>query len=349
MTEMKTIKVFAFLMLVGMLGTAFLYGNKKSPERAGERLLATAVSPEKFKSLHDREQLRIVKEMALGKGLDRARDFLKKTYPDEPADEHELIHMIGEAAFLKLSYKGFAVCDAFFNYGCYHGVIIEAIRQHGGGDEVLQNLAKGCLDLPANKTTITACVHGVGHGLMVLRSYDLLRAYQDCDRIFKDHLDLFYCYDGISMENVVRRVVGADSKNFLNSDNPLYPCNIVPQKYQPACVREHVHYVRREFYQKDTDKSASYCLSFDESTRSECFGGLGTALNQDNPDDPQKVIEECGKLDPRYSVFCLGTAASQYGFSKKFEYGVMLCRALSSPTDQRGCLSALEYVKSIKP
>lgn len=298
-----------------------------------------------FRNLPDQEQLKFLREIGKKEGSSAVLAFLRRIYPDEPADEHELAHVAGEAGFLEEGYAGFDVCDSFMRFACYHGVILEAIKQNGYNQEVLKDLGQGCLDLKRNKTTITACVHGIGHGLMVVKSYDLLFSYEACDKVFSDQMDLFFCYDGVSMENVVRRFEQADAENFLESKDPYYPCNTIPEKYQPACVREHLHHVRRVFYEKDTVKSQAYCLYFKNPvSRSECFGALGGAINQDYSDSPETVIAECGKVKAEYKENCFGVAATQYSFGRQFDKAAMVCNALGEP-QRSGCMGSVENAK----
>lgn len=314
---------------------------------AGYRDTNIFPNEEEFRKLPAKEQLRLMEEMGVKEGHEAVRVFIKRTYPGDPSDEHELYHVVGASAFLQFGYSAFGVCDSAFSFACYHGVILEAIKKNGYTDDVLKDAAQGCLSLGKNRTAITACIHGIGHAIMWVELYDLMSSYRACDRMFDDELDLFFCYDGVSMENVVRRGEQKGSVNQLESDDPYYPCNTIPSKYQPACVREHLHHVRRIFYGKDTKKVQEYCLHFEGTlTRSECFGALGNAISQDNFDKPGIVIEECDKLPHEYRAFCIGVAATQYSFSKQFETAKMLCEALPTGGEREGCTSSITYARS---
>jgi plastocyanin len=298
---------------------------------------------EDFRLSDDRAQIETLRMLGKKEGPRAVLTFLKEAYPDEPSDKHELVHIVGEAAFLKSGFKGFDACDSFLRFGCYHGVILEAIRKNGYSEKVMDNLAQGCLALPKNKTVITACSHGIGHGIMWVRSYDLLASYKECERIFSDDQDRFFCYDGVSMENVVRRDTRPGLANNLESPDPYYPCSVVPVKYQPACAREHIFYARRTFFEKDTLKTAGYCLYFkEEETRKECFGALGNALNQDFFDSPQRIVEECGKIEEAYRHFCFNVAASQYAFGGRLDNARLICTAIGDPEKEMACKGAAE-------
>lgn len=302
-----------------------------------------AFSASDFRSWDDVRQLKELRKLGKRKGSAAVLAFLKRVYPDEPGDEHELVHIVGETAFLEQSFNGFDVCDSFLRFGCYHGVILEAIRKNGYSEGVMKNLANGCLSLKRNKTVITACAHGIGHGIMWVRSYDLLSSYEQCERMFSEPDNRFFCYDGVSMENVVRRDERPALNNQLESRDPYYPCNVVPLQYQSACAREHIFHARRVFFEKDTVKTARYCLHFQsEETRKECFGGLGNALNQDFFGYPQTVISECAKVDMPYRRFCLSVAATQYAFGGRIDDANALCDALNDREEQKICRSSVQ-------
>lgn len=298
---------------------------------------------EEFRTFDDQKQIKTLRALGESGGPRAILAFLKESYPDEPSDKHELVHIVGEAAFLESGFKGFEACDSFLRFGCYHGVILEAIRKNGYSESVMRGLAGGCLELPRNKTVITACAHGIGHGIMWVRSYDLLASYGECKRIFEDTENRFFCYDGVSMENVVRRDARSELANSLESSDPYYPCNAVPVEYQAACAREHVFHARRTFFGNDTEKTAGYCLYFkEEETRKECFGALGNALNQDFFDSPETVIKECGKADERYRHYCFNVAASQYAFGKRVERARLVCGAIRDEGKRSACEGAVE-------
>ncbi|OHA03347.1 MAG: hypothetical protein A3J58_01250 [Candidatus Sungbacteria bacterium RIFCSPHIGHO2_02_FULL_52_23] len=326
-------------MVQSWRGTALIPGLVRHAE-------ISAADKAYFRNLESQERLTILRKMGKDEGSEAVYAFLKAVYPDEPGSEHELVHIVGEIAFLERQYDAFQTCDSFFRFGCYHGVILQAIKERGGGNDILKSLGQGCLNLQSNRTAITACLHGIGHGLMVVRSYDLLESYKDCDIMLDEQPDLFFCYDGVSMENVVRRFEQEGAKDFLVSKDPFYPCDSVPDKYQAACVREHVHHARRVFYKKDTLATARFCLHFpDESVRTECFGGLGNAINQDNSDHPETNIAECDKTGQHYRQYCIGTAATQYAFSRQFDKAQMLCNALAG-REREGCLFSVESARS---
>ena len=280
------------------------------------------------------KEKRLVMFRAIGMNVSpvRLRNVLLAVYPDQPAEEHEIAHLIGETAYSRYGTEGFRYCDSVFTFACYHGVILAAIRAHGYQQSVLSDLARGCEKAGKNRTADISCAHGIGHGLMWVRNYDLLQSFEACDGVFDKDTELrFFCWDGVSMENVVRRGSLPDgmAHNPISEKNMYAPCDTLPIQYQPACVREHVFLVRLMILGRDTQKTADYCLHFvEKETRIQCFGALGGALYQDDPQTPDRIIVECNKVPKEYVSTCLGVPSRLYGFAGRVEMGTRLCEGL---------------------
>jgi len=333
--QMPFSKVFFLAVIAFLSGLALSFG-----QNYGGRSLP--IDPQAFRNLPNDAQLKTLKDIGIDYSPEEALILLKEAYPDEPSSVHEVSHKVGEAAYVRYGRGGFKVCDSFLRFGCYHGVILQAIKENGYEDSVMKDLANGCLGLGRNRATLNSCIHGIGHGLMWVYSYDIGKSLNGCDAMFGAEIDRFFCYDGIFMENVVRRGDDAASKGEkLGSENPLSPCDGLDQKYQPACVREHVHYVRRFIYKMDIPKTVNYCLAFkNEDARRECFGGIGNGFNQDYGDNPDEVIEKCGKVPVTYRKNCIGVAATQYAFGRQLDKADNLCNSLASESERQGCLNS---------
>lgn len=342
MHHKKIKKLLPLLILVLITLLVLFLQNQK----LNQKNLFNKISLETFRSLNDKQQITYLKDMAKYNAIEEARSFLKDAYPSEPSDKHELVHAIGEAAYLQYGYAGLGKCNSLFMFGCYHGVVLEAVKQNGYTDKVLQDLAEGCLKLSTNKTLTTACSHGIGHAIMVVKSYDLLASYKDCDRTFTDEQELFYCWDGVSMENIMRRFEQDGAQRFLKEDDPYYPCNSIPEKYQPACAREHVFYVFEILTKRDMEKVKDYCLQFSaEKTLFECTSAIGNFLNQAYSENPQKIVDGCNKLGGSYTTNCIIKAAAQYSFSRQSERGKLLCEGLPTSEIEK-CISSVDYAQS---
>ncbi|MBI2053175.1 MAG: hypothetical protein HYT41_00305, partial [Candidatus Sungbacteria bacterium] len=68
------------------------------------------------------------KETLERKGAREAYAYLKGQWAANQVAAHDLAHMVGRFAAEELGTQGFAVCDEYFSFGCYHGLLEELIR-----------------------------------------------------------------------------------------------------------------------------------------------------------------------------------------------------------------------------
>jgi hypothetical protein len=307
----------------------------------------TGLFPGRFRALPKEKQIVLLRQIGEKTSPLRVRDVLLGAYPDQPPEQHELAHLIGEAGYKRFGPKGFDYCDSAFTYACFHGVILSAIKTHGYSPDVLATLSEQCNAAGKNETAKVSCAHGIGHGIMWVENYAYKKSLALCDSLFADAKLQFFCWDGASMENVVRRSEAATGIAAIpwKEDDIYFPCDDIASQYQPACVREHVFLVRLTALARDTDKVIAYCLHFSGSeVHKECFGALGGALNQDDPKNLPMIVHECLKVPMGYSVQCIGVAATHYAYAGEKSKGQDLCAAIENATARRGCMESVERV-----
>ena len=84
------------------------------------------------------------------------------------------------------------------------------------------------------------CLHGVGHGLVDIYSYDTQSAVSRCDE-FEPGLEQISCSKGVFMQNVIH--YGETQKGDFEENDLFYPCDVSPSKYVPACYVYHISYM----------------------------------------------------------------------------------------------------------
>ncbi len=303
--------------------------------------------PARFRALSKDKKIALLRQIGIKSNPLRVRDILLSTYPNQPPEEHELAHLIGETAYTQYGPKGFDYCDSAFTFACFHGVILAAIKTLGYDEGILKTLSAECNRSGKNDTAKVSCAHGIGHGIMWVKNYSYIDSLGLCDRLFDDDKLRFFCWDGVSMENVVRRgdtAKGLSPVPWTDKDM-YYPCDSVAAKYQPACVREHVFLVRLSLLGRDTEKSIAYCLHFTgDETHRECFGALGGALNQDDPTNPSHILAECNKIPNGLNVQCIGVAASHYAYSGDTLTAQDMCAAITTQQARGACMNAVKQV-----
>lgn len=294
--------------------------------------LAKEPTPQKFSSLDFPTQLTMMDAISKTKSVGELRQFLLEAYPDESKANHDLAHKLGELAIKKNGLRGFAFCDTSFDFGCFHGASLAAIRLYGPSEDLSQKLWEGCRReavFPGD------CLHGLGHAIMVMKRYNLLEAYQECERVVKDEDDSFWCQDGVSMENRTRSLGDRDLKPYGKSDDPYYPCNTLPLRYEAPCVRNHVEYIKDAFNFGQKDLLA-FCASFGaKKTRTECIAMLGTLAAKEFSDSAN-VVERC-KAANEDQFYCMRGAVISRLMSKHFASARELCGSLITIKEKTSC------------
>ena len=148
-------------------------------------------------------------------------------------DCHNRAHEAGRIAYELFGPAAFVLATHDCQSGGQHGAT-EALFAERGTANIAADIAALC-DATENDFFRHQCVHGVGHGLMAWTNYDLPVALGLCDHA--QRLDRPSCYSGVYMENVVGGLSGAmgHTTEYLRQGDPIYPCDIVEARYQPAC------------------------------------------------------------------------------------------------------------------
>lgn len=310
------------------------------PEKS-ERTAYGKTGTEYFRTLSSAEQLKTLDEFSRLHSFDKVAGFLRSAYPEEPNDKHELAHKLGEIAIRVSGLNGFGKCDSFLNYGCFHGAALAAVRL-SGPHNLGEKLWDGCRK---NARFPGDCLHGLGHALMIIKGYDLLGAYEDCERLVKDR-DVFWCLDGVAMENVTRSMAPESLGKYGSSTDPYYPCSFSTQQYEAVCVRNHLGFLRRQL-SWDLDKLTEFCLSFpaqDELTREECVTVVGSLTVYDFPGSPEGVALQCAKAREYFS-FCINGGAGALVVRKDYLQAEELCLRLKETPAYSSCIGRVHSVR----
>jgi cbb3-type cytochrome c oxidase subunit III len=190
-------------------------------------------------------------------------------------DCHRIAHRMGAAALLRLKHsvgRAFAEGTAVCWSGYYHGILEQAFAATPRR-KLAQKARTLCTDRYVQRSLFLhyQCVHGLGHGLMIFTFYDLPLALKTCDQL-NGRFDQFSCTGGVFMENFTG-FYKVQSK-WLKSDDLLYPCDWVKDKYKYYCyvmvtdrILPNVHY--------DWRKTAQMCRRAEWEWRATCFQSFG--------------------------------------------------------------------------
>ena len=275
-------------------------------------------SSNSFLTLDYPEQLKTIKETS-SKDPKKTWAYLKETYlkDDQKFENSELFanaltgvnhvhafaHIVGNEAYKLYGIDALSFCDYRFTYGCLHGV----------SEQMMLELGMGAIDKCGGLTEPRLCNHGLGHGLLLLRGYDVQSAVKDCDMLKAGAVS---CYGGLFME-----YGWSAPKEQLKRTNPIQLCASFPeQQARSACSVHIITYLMRAF-DWSFGRAAEECFNAQDENiiQTECAAGQQAAgFSGGNLD---KIRKYCASLKgkrkyPRASYvgisnedFCLAHAA----------------------------------------
>ena len=253
-------------------------------------------------------------------------------------DCHSTAHSAGRFAYEVFESQAFQTCSAECHSGCYHGATEAYFRDHGTAN-LADDLAIICSS-SLNPFFSHQCFHGVGHGLMAFSDYELFEALTNCDLLTEG---VESCYSGVYMENVVGGL-SPTIGHFTDylSDDPHFPCNIVPDKYKNAC---YFYQTSRmvQLFGGDFSKVAGACADADERYQQACFESMGRDVGGMNLDNNVEAISDCQTIpagDPR--IWCLnGAVQNTFWDPAGQDVALDFCSRLDVPSEKQSCFDTI--------
>lgn len=103
--------------------------------------------------------------------------------------------------------------------------------------------------------------------------------------------------------------------SFYKKENPIYPCDSVPESAKIACARSQTQVMRLRFG-LETGEIASACLGTkNENISFHCTDALGYFAAQGSAGNTGHILSECGQISVRgASAQCVEAAAGELVF-----------------------------------
>lgn len=193
-------------------------------------------------------------------------------------DDHHIAHEIGMKTAERFGINGqaFLLCPTSFNYGCQHGFFQYGLGK-AGTPEKAAVLICGSLDNSYSAKFKFYCYHGLGHGVMMAKNYDLKEALATCDTLEAAEGPAG-CWQGVFMENVNAGMRGDSRPTSFSETDPLAPCNAVTEKYRHECFINHAGWLMK-YFRNDLRKAASSCLRAPDAHVSPCLQSIGLMVS----------------------------------------------------------------------
>jgi mono/diheme cytochrome c family protein len=233
-----------------------------------------------------------------------------RTNPTVEASCHPIAHTIGAGALKRLHGdvgRAFADGQATCGSGYYHGLLEWKLA--GLAESEVAGVAKTvCNETHAVSQFIYyQCVHGLGHGFMLYKRYDLPGALGLCHRL-ATQFDQISCTGGVFMENQ-QSSYGARS-TWLKEDDLLYPCDsdVVVDQDKLYCYLLVTSYVLPKVG-GDWSKVADWCRKADANFVRICFQSMGRDASGSSRQQPGGILRICRDARPDGEQECLFGAA----------------------------------------
>lgn len=278
-----TIHILASFVLFSVI-TAFVI-SKHSNDEAGGLKESPNFSCGENASVSFSCYAKYYREMVASSGIPSAIADLKEreeTSAYTKKECHLLMHEIGRAAASGTSSIAlvFAKGDPFCATGYYHGAMEGLIQKRGTKELSTEFLNDLCLPFRNTERLGAAhqdCTHGLGHGIMYVNNNELFDALLVCN-LLQDTAEQNLCWSGVFMENAITDFRDHTTK-YLKPEDPMYPCNIVDEKYQEACYTYQSMYVLR--VTGNFPETFAACRKIPEQHRGACFQSIGRDATAD--------------------------------------------------------------------
>lgn len=292
---------------------------------------------------------------------------------------HDYSHVVGISAWrpgqdLADAYEQ---CTELFQSGCYHGVIQVYLTANGIDGETVPQLCNSIPSARENLFLRFQCVHGLGHGMVMLKKAHLPNALAGCD-LLPSAWDRDSCYGGAFMEFILAgrgqshgehaahvaaelaagdsaggkapppdehaehdehagHDMPADSFPIRKTDDPLFPCTAVGEVYQRACYAMQAGIIV-ETTGLDFAKVAAACDRAPDQWIPTCYQGIGTYVSGTTVRDPGAAIAECNKGTVTWQPWCfIGVVKNFIDVTAQPRDGLEFCGRVGLEANRMAC------------
>ncbi len=246
--------------------------------------------------------------------------------------QHMEMHIFASALYSEKGLSGVSVCDARFEYACFHQLIAEALAERGVGS--LNDIIEACKGGPG-------CRHSIGHGVLGLAGYtfpDLERAISICETL-PSAVYMKGCFGGAIMEYNMRTLLGEARVVRPIREDWLEPCDQLPGSSKRVCYFWQPTWWRSELQSADNSLSPSalermgeLCRTITEKEfRDACFEGVGvSALNAGH--STRDGVSACAyaATDAHHRALCRTSVARFVALLHGTDQGRSVCLGLES-------------------
>ena len=309
-------------------------------------------------------------DLAEKKGAKVAFETLKNANVPPNTDTHLLGHIVGDVLYKEEGLDGIQICTNDFRNACSHSIVTGIFTDKG--EEALPEISQACRQAPGGLGAYTMCFHGLGHGILAYKMYDLEKTIQICQKT-NGSGEIAQCISGAVMEIISggghdKSLWSKKRKQYLLADNPSYPCSadFMPEVGKSLCYNyltpflwEAVGADVNNPKEEDFIKAFALCGSLpekDKKYQSSCFGGFGKEfttlvqnkdirkIDQMSTEQLLKVYSLCNlNNDKEGTKECLSQALSSiyWGGENDRAASINFCKVIPDEENFSNCFSNL--------
>jgi hypothetical protein len=308
-TRRALMAVLAVALLGGVLLTAGRTRRTSERTQSGETVLRT------METILERH------------GLAAALDSLANRATRDTAlqrEGHQMAHALGRKA--AAAHGGDAAvireCRPVFASGCYHGVVEASLQSAGRIDmPELERLCRSVED-PERSAPAFECIHGLGHGVLGARGYDVEATLRDCDALSTARLAAS-CHAGVFMETI-NAGVGAPAMHgahqhtggpeshaarplAIDPADPFSPCRAYDDPYAASCwLFQGFLILRANGF--DAARALHVCDGAPDGRAARCYESVGHQLTGLLQKGDRWILEQCARGQAALAPHCAAGA-----------------------------------------
>lgn len=280
-------------------------------------------------------------------GLKKTLELFQKNevYPEIYARCHETTHYLSRNEYKKTGSIAsvYDQCDSTCHGGCYHGVLEQHIKEKNLALAGLyKEFPKVCGKLQdfSSPLVFNECLHGLGHAAMFVRDMEVPESLSLCEALEVQEAKE-RCWSGVFMENSSSSTNSDHPGRWVKKDDPLFPCNALPEKYSKLCYRyQSSHFAL--ITNHNWTETANLCLKVSQNYQDECFRTIGT--NQVGfTQNPSLMRKNCSLMpNAHFEEICLQGVISSFAYRFVGDDTLMtnFCSGVSA-NYQEGCFKQM--------
>ncbi len=258
---------------------------------------------------------------------------------------HQLVHVIGRTAAERYTdvIAAYNEGDNFCWSGYYHGVMEKVIQQIGYAN-IQAQINQICQ--PARQQEYSFyhynCVHGLGHGLMLINDNQLFDSLKNCDGL-EGTWQQEGCHGGVFMENVMSEINPNHETTFFKADDPLYPCTAVEDRYKTQCYLMQTSHALNVL-SRDYNKVFELCSGVPGEYANICYQSLGRDISGNSVSSATTTKQLCmqGKSTAARENCIIGAVKDFISYHHSDKQGLELCNSLEDESLKSTCLSTAQ-------